>query len=396
MIKTYKYKLYHSKKNRFLNEQTKICGNIYNHCISLHHRYYKMYGKHLNKFRLQKHITKLKKLDKYSFWNKVGSQAIQDITDRIEKGYQAFFNNCKKKIKTRKVSPPSFKKVRGYSSFTLKQAGYKILQDNKIKLQKKIYKYYKSRETEGEVKCISIKKDSLGDWYIYFICKLENNSELISMTGKTAGFDFGCMDFLVQNNGKKIQSPLFFKQSKGKIARANKILSRKTKGSNNREQAKRKLAKIYKKIKNQRKDFHFVLAKKLCENYDIMLFETLDIQSMKKEHGKKINDLGFSDFMNVLEHKALEYGKTIYHIDKWFASTKTCNSCGYKNKKLTEHDRTWICPECSTKHNRDINAAMNIINKGLKELANTKEFVDGTSSSWREDVSLGECQAVLA
>ena len=103
MIKTFKYKLYHSRKNKYLNEQMKICGNIYNHCIALSRRYYRMYEKHLNKFRLQKHITKLKKLDKYSFWNKVGSQVIQDITDRIERGYIAFFNNCKKKIKTRKA-----------------------------------------------------------------------------------------------------------------------------------------------------------------------------------------------------------------------------------------------------------------------------------------------------
>jgi putative transposase len=121
-----------------------------------------------------------------------------------------------------------------------------------------------------------------------------------------------------------------------------------------------------------------------------MLFETLDISSMKKEHGRKINDLGFSDFMNILEHKALEYGKTIHHVDKWFASTKICNTCGYKNNKLTERDRTWICPKCSASHNRDVNAAINIINEGINDLK------DGASSSWRKNVSLGESQAVLA
>ena len=399
IVKTYKYKLYHSEKNKFLNEQTKICGNIYNHCIALHFRYYKIYGKHLNKFRLQKHITKLKKLNKYEFWNKVGSQAIQEITDRIEKGYKAFFDNCKKKTKTRKVSPPSFKKVRAYQSFTLKQAGYKILPYNQIKIGKRIYRYHKSRNFEGKVKVVSVKKDTVGDWYISITCELKNDPKLTSMTGKTAGFDFGCTTFLVQNNGDKIESPLFFKQNKKKVAKANQKLSKKTKGSNNYQQAKLGLARIHKIVRNKRNDFHFKLAKELCEFYDIMLFETLDISSMKKKHGKKINDLGFSDFMRILEDKALEYGKTIYHIDKWFASTKNCNHCGYKNNNLTLKDRTWICPICNTKHHRDMNAAMNIIDKGLQELSLEKEnkkFMDGASSSWREDVSLDVSQAVLA
>ena len=213
------------------------------------------------------------------------------------------------------------------------------------------------------------------------------------MTGKTAGFDFGCMDFLVKNDGEKIKSPLFFKQNRKKITKANNKLSRKIKYSNNYKKAKHNLAKIHKKVANQRKDFHFKLAKDLCETYDIMLFETLNIQSMKKEHGRKINDLGFSDFMTILEHKALEYGKTIHHIDKWFASTKTCNSCGYKNNKLTKRNRTWTCPECSVIHDRDINASINIINKGIKEL---KEFKDGASSCWTESVRLDASQAALA
>jgi putative transposase len=354
-----------------------------------------MYGKSLNKFRLQKHLTKLKHLDKYSFWNKVGSQAIQDVTDRIEKGYAAFFRNCKSQVKTRKVSPPSFKKVQNYSSFSLKQAGYKFLPGNQVQINKRIYKYHKSQEIKGEVKCISVKKDSLGDWYITVVCELDNSLELTSMTGKTAGFDFGCMDFLVNNDGTKIESPLFFKQNRNKIAQANKKLSRKTKGSNNYAQAKLGLARLHKKVSNSRKDFHFKLAKQLCETYDVMFFEDLDIQAMSKKHGKKISDLGFSQFMNILKHKSLEYGKTIYNIDKWFASTKTCSTCGYKNNKLTERDRVWTCPQCFTEHNRDTNAAQNIISKGMKE-TNAIKFMDGTSSSWREDVRLDESRAVLA
>lgn len=274
-----------------------------------------------------------------------------------------------------------------------------------VMVGKKIYKFWKSREIKGEIKCITIKKDKIGDWYVYIVCNMENVEEekipkSISKTGKTAGFDFGCMTFLTQNNGNKIQSPQFFKQSKKKITKANRKLSKKTKGSNNYNNAKRSLAKLHKKIGNQRRDFHFKLANELCSKHDKMFFETLDIQSMKKRHGKKINDLGFSDFMKILESKALEHNKSIHYIDKWFASTKTCNECGYKNDELNERIRTWICPECGKEHDRDTNAAMNIIRKGVEESANKSNVISkisvGASTGWREDVSLGECQAVLA
>ena len=398
-LKTFKYKLYHSKKNKYLNEQTRICGNIYNHCIRLHYRYFQIYKKHLNKYQLQKHLTKLKKLDKYSFWNKVDAQAIQEITDRIERSYKAFFKNCKAKTKTRKVGIPSFKKSINYSSFTLKQTGYKLLPLNKVKINKKIYKYYKSRKIEGDIKCVTVKKDKLGDWYIYFVCNVENKPKLISMTGKTAGFDFGCIDFLTLDNKTKIKSPLFFKQNKKLVTNANKKVSSKVKGSNNHKKAKCNLARVHKRIANKRKDFHFKLAKKLCETYDIMHFETLDIESMKKEHGKKINDLGFSDFIRILEFKALEYGKTINHIDKWFASTKNCSSCGFKNNNLTKRDRAWTCPECNAFHDRDINASINIKSQGEKEVKKFKKFKkfkDGASSCRSDNIRLGLRQAVVA
>jgi len=396
MIKTYKYKLYCSKKNNDLNTNTKICGNIYNHCIALTRRYYKMYGIHLNKFKLQKHITKLKKLNKYSFWNKVGSQAIQDVTDRIDRAYRVFFNNCKKKVKTRKVSPPSFQRSQAYSSFTLKQAGYKILPQNQIKINKKIYKYFKSRDFEGKIKCITIKKDNLGDWYVFFVCDIGNElnvSKSISMTGKTAGFDFGCTTFLTQNNGTKIQSPLFFDAGRKSIAKANQKLAKKVKGSNNFKTSKIRLARRHRKIANQRQDFHFKLANSLLKEYDTIFLETLDIASMRQDHGKKINDLGFSNFVSILENKALEYGKTVYHIDKWFASSKICSECGYKHEALGKHESQWECPRCGSHHDRDHNAALNIFEEGIRNLRG-----DGASSSIerREGISLGNCQAALA
>ena len=165
-MKTYKFKLYRQKKNKHLHQQIDIAGLIYNHAIALHRRYYKLTGKGLNLYALMKHITNLKQLPKYKHWNLVGSQAIQDIVQRIDKGYKLFFGNLKRKVRT---SPPSFKKVKRYSSFTLKQAGWKLLDKNRIRIQGIVYKFSKSRDIPPDVKTVTVKRDTLGNLFLYFV-----------------------------------------------------------------------------------------------------------------------------------------------------------------------------------------------------------------------------------
>ena len=167
-MRTYSYKLYHAKRNKNLHKSINIAGSIYNHLIALHKRYYRLYGKSLSANKLKKHITKLKRTKKYAYWNNLGSQAIQDIAERIDRAYKLFYRNLKHGIKT---APPSFKKVRRYKSFTLKQAGYKLHEDNKITIMGKIYKYHQSRGIEGKVKTITVKRDPLGDLYLYIVCQ---------------------------------------------------------------------------------------------------------------------------------------------------------------------------------------------------------------------------------
>ena len=174
-MKTYCFKLYKAKRNRKLHKVINIAGIIYNHCIALHKRYYRLLKKSLNIYKLQKHLTKLKKIGKFSYFKEVGSQAIQDITQRIDRACKLFFRNLKHQIRT---APPSFKKIRKYKSFTLKQAGWKLLKDNAIEINKQKYKYFKSRDIEGIVKTITIKRDTLGDIYLYFVCETNENKVL--------------------------------------------------------------------------------------------------------------------------------------------------------------------------------------------------------------------------
>jgi len=323
-----------------------------------------MYKKSLNAYSLQKHLTKLKKLDKYSHWNQLGSQAIQDIADRIDKAYKLFFRNQKLGIKS---GTPNFKKRRNYKSFTLKQAGYKLLGDNRIKIGNKIFKYFKSQDIQGNVKILTIKRDKLGDIYIHIVTDFIE-TRTAPRTGEIVGFDFGLKTFLTASNDNDIESPLFFHKNNVAIRKASRKLSKKQRLSNNRRKARKSLERLHKRIANQRNDFHWKLANELTDKYDFMFFETLNIKAMQMLWGKKICDLGFYSFMLKLKYLASVKSKTVLCIGRFEPSSKTCSVCGYVYKYLELKEREWRCPECDTLHDRDRNASYNILRVGASTL----------------------------
>ena len=246
-MRTLRFKLYEHKRNRYLKRMINASGVIYNHCIALHRRYYKMWGKHLACGKLQSHIAKLRKRN--PFWQSVGSQAVQDICQRIEKAYQLFFKHHNKGVR-----PPGFKKVKKYKSFTLKQAGYKFLGGNRIKIGPLAYQFWKSREIEGTVKTLTIKRTPLGELFMVVVVDTVDESEIKFETGKIAGFDFGLKTFLTCSDGSKIESPQFLKQSLNTIKKASRQHSKKLKGSANRERARKNLVRKYEDISNARRD----------------------------------------------------------------------------------------------------------------------------------------------
>ena len=363
-MRTYRFKLYNSKRNRKLHKQINAAGLVYNHCIALHKRYYKLFGKSLNMYQLQKHLTKLKKNSQFAYLKEIGSQAVQDITQRIDRAYKLFFRNLKHKIRT---APPSFKKISKYKSFTLKQAGWKLNEsDNSIVIGKQRYRYAKSREIDGKVKIITVKRDALGDIYIYFVCETSEN-EVLARTGKSVGFDFGLKMFLNASDGKDIASPLFFKQNANAIKRANKNLSRKAKGSNNRKKARIALARLHKKVANQRDNFHWQIAHRLVAEYALICLEDLNLKAMQKRFGRKISDLGFADFVNKLKYMAYRTGSSVVEIDRFYPSSQLCSDCGYQNTETKNLNiREWTCPKCGNTHNRDRNASINIEREGTR------------------------------
>ncbi|PSB19866.1 transposase [Phormidesmis priestleyi ULC007] len=360
-MKTLKFKLYNHKRNRFLKRSINAAGVIYNHCIALHKRYYRMWGKHLNCAKLQAHIAKLRQ--RKEFWQLVGSQAVQDICQRIEKAYQLFFKHPKKGVR-----PPNFKKVRRHKSFTLKQTGYKFLSGDRIQIGNRVYPYWNSREIEGTVKTLTIKRTPLGELFMVVVVDSVDEPETKFETSRIAGFDFGLKTFLTASDGTKIESPQFLKQSLNAIQKASRNHSKKRKGSSNRERARLNLVRKHEDVVNHRSDWFWKLAHDLTNQFDVLCFETLNLKGMQRLWGRKISDLAFGEFLKILEWVATKKGKQVVFIDRWYPSSKTCSNCGHVLKELDLSVREWRCPSCQSVNGRDENAAINIQRVGASTL----------------------------
>jgi len=349
--RTYKYRLYRHDNCRYLVNAIDIAGIIWNHALALSKRYYRLYGESLSLSHLMRHIAKLRRSSvRYSYWQKLGSQAVQDVIQRLEKAYKRFFVG--------QGGFPRFKKVKKYPSFTLKQAGWKLLDGNRIRILGRVYKFVKSREIDGKIKTVTIKRDSLGRLWLCFSLVIDVVIPQAT-TGKIGGFDFGLKTFLTNDEGRELESPQFFKQSQRKIAGLNRELSRKVKGSNNRKRAKYRLAKAHEDVANKRRDWFFKRAHELCDEYAVLCFEDLNIKGMQRLWGKKISDLAFGEFLTILQHVSSKRGCRVIKIDRWEPTTQTCSACGHR-QKMDLRERTFVCESCGFALGRDHNAARNI------------------------------------
>ena len=351
-----------------MHDDLNIIGVVRNHFLAVSMRYYRRYGKGLSYRKMSSHLTKLKKLEKYQHWNIPYAWTLQNVLKRLAQSFG--------EMKTLGRGHPKFKSCKKHRGMTFdgRQAPLEKVLDKqkhernhptyKIRLNGRWYRFALHRRIAGEITQVHVTRDALGDMYItltedYTEIKIEPK------TGKAEGFDMGIKDFLIGSDGHRYTSPMFYKQHAEKLAEAQKAYSRKVKGSNNQERERKNVTRIHKKTANQRTDHHWKLAIKLCRKFDILFFEDLNLDAMKRLWGKQVSDLAFGEFLEKLKHQSHKRIRSVLKINRWSPTTKACCVCGHKNQTLTLADRSWKCLSCDTHLDRDENAALNILKEGV-------------------------------
>ena len=359
MIISHKIRIYPNKEQEvFLKKSCGVARFAYNWGLAEWQTQYKNGGK-LNRFKLDKLFNSVKKQE-FPFVCEVSKCCTQTAFANLGRAYKNFFD--------RRAKYPKFKKKGVHDSFGLDNLNFQI-EGNHIKLAKMQPMRmaeplrFDGKIMSGTVSCVA------GKWYISIAVDAQKDMTL-PKTGKFVGVDLGLKDIAITSDGYKFANPRWIHKSEKKLKRLNRELARRQRASKRRERTRLRLARQHNRVANQRKDWLHKMTTYLVRNYDVISLEDLNVRGMTKNHSlaKAITNVAFGEFNRQIEYKAQMYGKQIYRVDRFFPSSKTCSVCGCIQDKMPLNVREWTCPECRAHHDRDINAATNLLRQAMPEV----------------------------
>ena len=373
MLRALKIRLYPNKEQELkLNGVLGSYRFVYNHMLALKQQIYNKTKKSLSVTDLSKYFHGVLLKDENYAWlkeqnTKVMKQSIRQMLsayDRFFKQHNGFPKFKSKKDKQSALFPlEAISKNNKFNErkITLTQP----LKDIRFRCSD-LY-FNRLKQYHNMIRSATLSKTKSGNFFLSILIELPNEEVVkFKQTNGYVGIDLGIKDFVITSDGEVFENKHFFKSQEQKIAKLQRQMSKKQKGSNNRNKVRIKLTKAFEKITNQKEHYIHCVVNELLTYYDIVFMEDLNVKGMLKNHklAKAIQEIGFYKFKSILTDKAFNNGKKVIFVDRFYPSSKTCSVCGYINKGLKLSDREWICPDCGNKHDRDINAAMNILLEG--------------------------------
>lgn len=363
MEKAYKYRIYPNKKQQELIQKTfGCCRFVYNYFLDLKIKEYKENSKSLSYNESSKLLTQLKK--ELLWLKEPDKDSLQKSLKDLDNAYQKFFKEHSgyPKFKSKKNRHKSYRTSCTNNNIQFCEKHIKLPKLGMVKFRDK-------HIPQGRILNATISQEPSGKYYVS-ICCTDVLCDPYTKTNNNIGIDLGIVDFAIMSDGNKIKNPRYYEKSERKLAKPQRELSRKQIGGANWNKARIKVANLQTHISNQRKDFLQKLTTDIVKEYDIIAIEDLDVKAMKETsssiRNKHVVDVSWSEFRRQLTYKTQWYGKKLSVVNKYFPSSQICNICGHKDGKKSEDIRVWICPCCNNKLDRDVNAAINILNEGIR------------------------------
>lgn len=365
--KAYKFRIYPNKEQQVLFAKTFGCVRlVYNHWLDRKIKQYEDDKTTLTYASCAKELAEMKKKDEYLFLQEVDSISLQQSLRHLDTAFQNFFKQPKTgfpRFKSKKYNQNSYSTVCINGNISISNGYLKLPKIGQVKL-----KQHRNIPSNYTLRSVTVSQTPSGKYYASILFEYENQVQKQGMYD-FLGLDFSMHELYKDSNGNEPAYPRYYRQAEKRLKREQRKLSKMQKGSKNRDKQRIKVAKLHEKVANQRKDFLHKQSRQITNAYDCVCVEDLDMKAMSQSlnFGKSVSDNGWGMFVTFLKYKLEEQGKKLVKVDKFFASSQTCSICGYVNKETKNLSiRAWDCPECGTHHDRDLNAAINIRNEGMR------------------------------